>query len=294
MLENGDFDFKPLTKGLGFHKKKVEIDEDSLNRIKTQADVELPELDFDSSEKSSGISDIGFQQTVATTYVKPKFDLLEDDDLNLDQIRNEFRKKAEISKTLPRETVSPVKMDLPKVPSIKIAKEDRMPEDLSESFKKPEFALKERTFEETVVNPIRPSSGNLFAPIIDSIVLFGVLNLFVASLLFVTKLDVFGIVSENYQSLPIQLSLGGLLVFSMFIYTVVCRSIFGRTLGDWTLDLQLGEDSERESWVFPLKASLRFFVVLLSGLIVLPILSLLFGTDLAGKLSGTRLFHHES
>ncbi len=68
------------------------------------------------------------------------------------------------------------------------------------------------------------------------------------------------------------------------------RSLLGFTIGEWACDLRLGQPHERLRNNYVIKVMLRSSLILLTGVVTLPVLSLLLGRDLAGVLSGLRLF----
>lgn len=67
---------------------------------------------------------------------------------------------------------------------------------------------------------------------------------------------------------------------------MVVRTYLGATLGEWSCDLRLGKPSERMQKRYVLRNILRTSIVIASGIIFIPLISLLFRRDLAGKLSG--------
>lgn len=79
----------------------------------------------------------------------------------------------------------------------------------------------------------------------------------------------------------------GIVVF--WIYSVVSRTFAGCTVGEKTCDLRLGQPSQRLKADYAIKVAIRTTLSLLSGIVLLPLLSLLFKTDLAGKITGLRL-----
>lgn len=79
-------------------------------------------------------------------------------------------------------------------------------------------------------------------------------------------------------------------VSTTWSYMVLTRGFLGMTVGEWTCDLRLGQPRERLEIQYVLKVAIRTTLVLLTGFIPLPLLSLIFGVDLAGKLTGLKLF----
>lgn len=298
-----EISFKPITKGLGFHKNKLKIDEEALRDIQWKKDLELPEIDFaEDNEKESHsfdsnsdwFDDSSLGQTV-TSYRKPKVDLLSDDVNVVERVKRELEQKALLSKTLPRKDIAGVE-----------AKRSSEVQSLRKSEAEPELRTNlegirdlEKRVEESKVSAVvgtsyepelQKTSGNWFASLIDLVVVFGMVNLFMSSLLFVTDLDVFQIISKTYQDPMTQLSLGLIFLVSCFLYTVVSRSFFSSTLGDWALDIELGTKEQQASVYYPVKVSFRFFMTSLTGFVLLPFLSVLVGRDLAGLLTGMQLF----
>ena len=72
-------------------------------------------------------------------------------------------------------------------------------------------------------------------------------------------------------------------------YLVLARVFLGSSLGEWACGLRLGEPRQRFSPRYVFLVLLRFTVVVATGVVILPILSLLSGVDWAGRLSGVPL-----
>jgi hypothetical protein len=87
-----------------------------------------------------------------------------------------------------------------------------------------------------------------------------------------------------------QIALFVMFVAVMQMYVVISRAIFGRTLGEWTFDLQIGQDEEQKQGSYPLKVAFRSFLNIITGLVLLPLVSALLGRDIAGQLSGVKLY----
>lgn len=79
-------------------------------------------------------------------------------------------------------------------------------------------------------------------------------------------------------------------VIGSWLYMITTRFFIGSSIGEAACDIRLGKPQERmSSWYF-LKVVLRATLVVATGLVVLPFLSLLFGRDIPGTLSGLKLF----
>lgn len=75
-----------------------------------------------------------------------------------------------------------------------------------------------------------------------------------------------------------------------WVYLITVRSIMGSTIGEWACNIRLGQPHERLRSNYILKVALRSTLILASGVVTLPLISLLIGKDLAGIISGLRLF----
>jgi hypothetical protein len=73
------------------------------------------------------------------------------------------------------------------------------------------------------------------------------------------------------------------------IYLMVSRSFLGFSLGEWTCQLRIGSPKERLLKDYSIRVVLRTLLIICTGFLTLPLLSLLFGRDLAGKFSGVHV-----
>jgi hypothetical protein len=78
-------------------------------------------------------------------------------------------------------------------------------------------------------------------------------------------------------------------IISIAFYKVIFRVYLGFTVGEWACGIRLGKPQDHAAKNYAMRVLVRFGAVSLSGFIVLPALSLLFGQDLAGKISGLYL-----
>ncbi len=127
------------------------------------------------------------------------------------------------------------------------------------------------------------------AGFIDLLILISLSCVFVVSF----SLIVNSPVGEMFRSLQLQqhrlIFFAEVMVIASWLYMVVSRGIMGSSLGEWACDLRLGQPHERLRANYILRVAVRATIVLATGLVVLPLLSLLIGRDLAGSLSGLKL-----
>lgn len=79
-------------------------------------------------------------------------------------------------------------------------------------------------------------------------------------------------------------------ILGSWLYMITTRFFIGSSIGEAACDMRLGKPQERmSSWYF-LRVFIRASLVLSTGVVVLPLLSLLFGRDIPGIISGIKLF----
>lgn len=125
------------------------------------------------------------------------------------------------------------------------------------------------------------------ASIIDMLILFSLSCVFLLtfSLLVNDSLkDILHVFGGSFLNILAVL----LLCFSA-LYMVMLRSFLGFTVGEWACGLRLGSAKQRLGRNYIFKVILRVAIIFATGVIILPILSGLFGRDMAGKISGIPL-----
>ncbi len=320
--ELDDFQIKPLTEGLGFHKKAVRLGEKVLktgisqDNIKKSMPSVPPESFFDqvnSQSQREGLARPAKAREAMDQLVSS---------LNLgDEYMNKAaqtaglgplvtRNKVEISSTLPRypahdifstkpevEPQSPAPSPSPspapasrKAPSrpvvtghLPISPSVRVTEQVQTGVR--------RGAHDAKGGVLRPAAISLPSIILDFTVVVALSLVFLVSLLSVTQVEVLSVAFNLRSDGATQMSLSVLFVAIMQMYVVVSRSFFGRTLGEWTFDFQMGDDRQHRSGLYPLLVAWRSFLIVISGLVVLPLLSLIFHRDLTARLSGLQLYH---
>lgn len=129
---------------------------------------------------------------------------------------------------------------------------------------------------------------SFYAACVDVLVTLSLTLIFVALSSYVSsKFFAFNIFPKNYTDLlPLLLQI---FVGIYWVYSVVVRVFSGCTLGEKSCDLRLGQPSQRLQASYAMRVALRTSINLISGVVVLPLLSLLFKKDIAGRISGLNL-----
>lgn len=242
-----EFEFKPLTDGLGFHKKKSSAPEKQSTPILKDQGLELieetdplrsplPRKNRNTQLPSTpgGLTEVGGDGTAAVD---------------------------EILKTL--------------------QKNRRLEFDKGVS-EKPSQAKAKTEF--------KPTTWSFSAAMLDSMLVVAASLLCMIILLVVTKVDLIGNLSNPDAQGMIYLSTAAMFATVTFIYLTLNRMYIGCTPGEWAFDQRIGKPEELNKASYSLKVVARSLVVIVTGFIVLPVLSAILGQDIAGTITGARLY----
>ena len=292
-----EFEFKPLTDGLGFHKKAVSLKE---NLKKTG--VALDELQtIPTSVPRNAIDDIPPAPTKKHSF----------DDI-LSSLEKSPLPGLSFTETLPREGAAPapakkaMELDLPVMPPAPRAPV-QSPFPVSDVYKNPPAALKKvpaqadlasvgtrRGAADSPQRKLMPATISVASAALDLMVVTAFALIFLVALLTVTKVNLNAVLANLNRDAWTQVSLGVLFIAVMQMYVVISRAFFGATLGEWTFDLQIGHDEEQAQESYPLKVAFRSVINVLTGIVLLPLVSALVGRDIAGQISGVKLYRQRT
>lgn len=289
-----EFEFKPLTEGLGFHKKQVDLKVDKKNAVEDTKVEELlnkfPELDEKPNVKP-----------VDNSNIKPAFPRKDLENKKLKEVTYDDLKLELEAKRKNKPDAQKANLEFHERPDINDSElsERSKPKETGTSIEK-HNSVKASMKEDNIVavpdmakSKYVETSLSISATIFDAIVIFGFANIFMAALLVATEIDVYVILLNGGLDLMTQFSIVLLFFSVMELYMVISRSFFGMSLGEWALDYQVGLPEEQKRTMYPLKLAWRCFVVAITGFILLPLLSKMFKKDITGIFSGIRLYRKE-
>ncbi len=133
-------------------------------------------------------------------------------------------------------------------------------------------------------------SAGFSAAILDGMAILGVSTIFLVVILMITQIDIVRLLTYAKTSVATHVQLALLFLSVMQIYMLSARSFFGATLGEWAFDSFLGSDQDRRMAHYPLKVIWRMALILMSGVVVLPILSKILRRDVLADLGGLQLY----
>ncbi len=306
-----EFEFKPLTEGLGFHKKAEKTATNNFVREDQQQPV--------NAQKSQSISDL-----IAS--LPPAMDFVDNQVAN--QVANQVtEKRPQIIQPLGRKDyASPEPVDiknresaataLPPVqpratgmaptPTLRSPLAAPTTNDISRSFPHLEknrttnssAALRAPTATSSATTPLttneklRKVSSSFAAAILDGMIAIGFASIFLVALLTITQVDLTRLLSSSTTDIQTYTQIGLLFLVVLNLYMISARGIFGSSLGEWAFDLQIGTRAEQRRPIYLVKIVWRMVLVMATGFIALPIISKIFGRDLFAKLGAPQLYNH--
>ncbi len=295
------FEMKPLTKGLGFHKKvtdlKSNMDKGDLGSKKLQHNI--PELPVDEMFTEEGpAKDISYEDLLSALDNPSKgFEIneplgatpkpgarLEISDLAKDSFNagaDFFKPEVDIQQPFPgEEAPAPSKIETPfntKMPAI-IEREEKKNSSTSRGATNSPGGL------------LKPASFSLMAAMLDILLSVGLSMLSMVLLVMITGAQLESVFTTAKFDTTIQLAFLVMYVSIYQIYVIGSRSMAGQTLGEWTFGFQLGRDEDQEKAMYPMRVLLRGIIIVLTGVVTLPLLSIIFQSDLLKHLTGVELY----
>lgn len=233
--QDDEFEFKPLTEGLGFHKKNQE-------KIQTQP------------------------QSAVKFQIDPSLDLT----INPPLPRKGFDSQTPAKNPSSTNTVDEI---------LKTLNEKRGVD----------FSNERQKLHEPAPVVYKKSAWDLSAGLLDAMLVTAATLLCLIILLVVTKIDLFANIYRPDAQGMVYLSLLSLVAGVTWIYLVSHRVFLGYTPGEWVFDQRLGKPEEFGSSSYALKAIARSTIVLATGLIIFPVLSMAMNRDYLGKMLGLEL-----
>ncbi len=247
--DQDDFEFKPLTEGLGFHKK-------------TQDRIKEPIRDRSAEIPQSLKAQIKFQSdldmTITPALPRKGFDSAQS------------LKRSTLNDSPGNSTVDDILKTLNEKRGLDISEKTRLNQPAQVIFKH--------------------SPWDLSASLLDAMLITAATLLCLIVLLVVTRVDLFANLYRPDSSKMVYLSLLAMIAGITWIYLVANRVFNGQTPGEWVFDQRLGKPEELGTSDYALKAVARASLVLVTGFVIFPIISLFTNEDTLGKLLGLELF----
>lgn len=285
------FEMKPITTGLGFQKKQG-----SLKASMKQVDLVNSNMKRDiPTARPEGLLEVPRARSSEQILGEIKDALKPFADSKSATTANSGVK---MTGTLPRNNQASTSFDQgiyqeprTEVPSSKTPTSDPL---ANINFRIPQKEIEnkatQRGASDALIREWKPVPFSITAAFLDAVIVMSLSLIFLVGLISATNVDVLSVMLSARTDIPAQLSLVVLYLAMSQMYLIVSRSFAGSSIGEWTFDIQVGQTEQIPRATYPLKVLLRSFFTLITGILVLPLLSVIFRKDLAGFLSGARLY----
>ncbi len=288
MDQMDDFEFKPLTDGLGFHKKNNEAGGSNATANFNDANINKTRMVTQDLVKQASAAASAFLSNPLPRQSQeiPKFD------------QRKFATSSGLEKAFDRPaptqpTRTPIKNPItpPSLRAPTPSPISRGPTTAELYNKKlAELPLTNKGSLDFQDPQYVESAGHIGAYLFDFVVILGLSCLFALSLSIIAEIDLVQVVNTITFDAGIQIGCS-LLIFSVIqLYLTLARSFFGCTLGEWAFDLQLGKMDQQAKTMYPILVFWRTAVTLATGMVMLPILSILLQKDMASRICGLKLY----
>lgn len=258
-----EFEFKPLTEGLGFHRnKETSRSSNSNSEITSKLEFRNPNLKFDTS----------------TSMPNP----IVSKGLNSPLPRNQFNTEVQSTKT------SRPQINVPTIEDDSIAKAQTAVNEILKNLnhKKQQEESLAKNKKKMVWKSATPS---LLAGFLDSMLVTAGFLLMLIAMLTITQVDLISNLSSPGDNHIIWLATASLLACVTLIYMVVFRTYMGFTPGEWAFDQRCGNEMQQASSSYILKITARTLLVMITGFLPLAAISAVLGTDFVGLVTGLQI-----
>ena len=128
------------------------------------------------------------------------------------------------------------------------------------------------------------------AAVIDTLLVTAVSCFFVIAFSFLMKTSLGSIASEVIGKKSTFFLFLQFFIAHNWIYMVFSRGLFGYSIGEMTCNIRLGQPHQRMQLSYLPRVIVRETLIIATGIILLPLVSLIIGKDLTGKMTGLSLY----
>lgn len=250
-----EFEFKPLTEGLGFHRKNEK------NKIAQNPTTPNSKLEFRNPN-------LTFEQP---TPVKAK---------GLNSPLPRTAPTTEQTQQARRPS-----MNIPTIEDDSITKAQTAVNDILKSLnqKKQQEEALQRNKKRLIWKETAPS---LTAGLLDAMLVLAGFLLCLIAMLAITQVDLIANMTNPGPNFTIYWATLSLLACVTLIYNVIFRAYLGYTPGEWAFDQRCGSELEQASAMYVGKVALRTVIVMVTGFLPLSLISMIMGHDAIGSITG--------
>lgn len=128
------------------------------------------------------------------------------------------------------------------------------------------------------------------AALIDTLVILSLSCLFMFCYSLMLKLGLRSALGFTLSHENVVMTFSVFFLFSGWMYFISTRALTGASIGERACSLRLGQPHERIGRSYVARVIVRTTLTLFTGIITLPLLSLIFNTDIVGRMTGLNIY----
>ncbi len=293
-----EFEFKPLTEGLGFHKKNDSKNKSHSNQwASSNIEFQNSHLSFDTTIDHSKSKKENLNESKGIQNSSTQFNL-KSNAQSQSQSHQQSIVQTPLNSPLPRDdhyahSTVHNKAQIPKhsmlnIPTIEddsISKAQSAVNEILKTLnqkKQNEENLQRKTKKMTWQN----STPSLMAGFLDTMLIGAFFLLCLIAMLAITKIDLVKNLSQPDPNFMIYWATLSLLAGIQIIYYTSCRAFIGFTPGEWAFEQRCGNELQQASPFYVVKVLVRSIFNIATGFITLSFISMIFNKDILSYVSG--------
>lgn len=261
-----EFEFKPLTSGLGFHKESTSAKAAPL-AVSPKVEFKSSHLTFDTPTTST-----------STTAATPA-------GFNLN---SPLPRAAAPAATPASNTQRKAMINVPTIEDDSISKAQTAVNEILKNLNQ-----KKQQEEALARNSRRPewiaAVPSVSAGFLDTMLIAAFFLLSLIAMLAITKIDLLANISNPDPQYLIYWATLSLLGSIQIIYFVACRAFLGCTPGEWAFDQRCGNELQQASSTYVLRVAGRSIINVATGFVLMTLISMILRFDVLAAVTGTQI-----
>ncbi len=256
-----EFEFKPITDGLGFHRNQKPLNEKAAPLVENKASTNQ------TSKQTKSVAGQSAAAMFSTPLPNKKSKPVTVDTSDLDS----YQTRASLAQGQTHDIVDEI------LKNIETSKQKA-----SQQFEIPKNQVTKVITSKT--EAVYKASGPLFtAMVLDLMLVVASSLLFLVALLAITKIDLLQNIRNPDDQGSVYISLFLLFCSVGFIYYVTFRSFLGYTPGEWAYDQKIQVRGDKVDFFALTKIALRSILIMVTGGFIVPLVSWAFDRDFLGE-----------
>ena len=135
----------------------------------------------------------------------------------------------------------------------------------------------------------KEASPSMIAAGLDAMLVLAGFLISLIAMLSITKIDLLINLSNPDQNYTLWMATAFLFASVHMIYMVVFRAYLGYTPGEWAFDQRCGTETQQASYTYIFKVIMRSLIVTATGYFPITLISAIMGKDLLAGITGTQI-----